>query len=71
MKHLAIAFGLLLVAGPMAWSQLHEIDSTRLPADPVVQQTLAKLTGVDQYSRTFESKWRFSVPQATVKSTLS
>jgi hypothetical protein len=62
----AAFFVSLCVCTPPTFTQIRQIDSTKLPQDPAVQQAYTDLLPIDQYARTFEAAWRFPIPQAKV-----
>ena len=58
----ALAF---LFATP-AFSQISQIDRSKLPQNPAVQQAYTDLLPIDQFARTPEAAWPFPVPKADV-----
>jgi hypothetical protein len=51
-----------------AFSQIRQIDRSKLPQDGAVQSAYSDLLPIDQYTRTYEAKWRFPVPKEDVVS---
>jgi hypothetical protein len=49
-----------------AFSQIREIDSSKLPKDRAVQQVYTDLLPMDHFARTPETTWRSDVPKADV-----
>jgi hypothetical protein len=49
-----------------AFSQIRQIDSSKLPPDSAVQQAYKDLLPIDQFARTSETTWRFPVPKDQV-----
>jgi hypothetical protein len=61
-----IAF--LCVSTATAFSQIRQIDRSKLPQDGAAQSAYSYLLPIDQYARTYEAKWRFPVPKEDVTS---
>jgi hypothetical protein len=51
-----------------AFSQIRQIDHTKLPQDSAVQQAYTDLLPIDQFARTPEAAWAFPVPKQQVAS---
>jgi hypothetical protein len=63
---LRVAF-VCLCATP-AWSQLRQIDRSKLPQDSAVQSAYTDLLPIDQFAQTNQAAWRFPVPREQVTS---
>jgi len=51
-----------------AFSQIREIDSSKLPQDTAIQHVYTDLLPIDQFARTPEATWLFPVPKPDVES---
>ena len=60
--------GLACLLTTSAFSQIREIDRSKLPQDGTVQSAYSDLLPIDQFARTYEAKWRFPVPKEEVAS---
>ncbi len=64
------SIALLFAFTAPALSQIRQVDRTKLPQDAPVQSAYSDLLPIDQFARTYEAKWRFSVPKDQVASRL-
>jgi hypothetical protein len=62
--------GLVCLLATSAFSQIREIDRSKLPQDGAVQRAYSDLLPIDQFARTYEAKWRFPVPKDQMASRL-
>src|SRR5579859_8012638 len=51
-----------------AFSQIRQINPSKLPQDKAVQHAYSDLLPIDQFARTSETTWRFPVPRDQVTS---
>lgn len=58
--------GFVCLFATSAFSQIRQIDRTKLPQDGAVQSAYSDLLPIDQFARTYEAKWRFPVPKDQV-----
>jgi hypothetical protein len=54
-----------------AFTQIRQIDSSKLPQDIAIQHAYKDLLPIDQFARTPEATWRFPVPKPEVESRFS
>jgi hypothetical protein len=59
---------LLCVFTAPAFSQISQIDRSKLPKDGAVQSAYSDLLPIDQFARTCKATWRFPIPKADVAS---
>ena len=62
---------LACLCAPLAHPQVSQIDKSKLPQNPAVQQAYSDLLVIDQYARTFETTWPYPVPKADVTARFS
>ena len=63
-----IRVAFVLLCSSFALSQIDQIDRSKLPPDSAVQNAYSDLASINQFARTYETKWRFSISKDDVTS---
>lgn len=63
-----IRVALVFSCSSFALAQIDQIDRSKLPQDSAVQNAYSDLASIDQFARTYETKWRFSISKDDVTS---
>jgi hypothetical protein len=65
---LLAAAALIFLSATSAFTQIRQINPSKLPQDTAVQHAYTDLLPIDQFARTSEATWRFPIPREQVTS---